>query len=394
MVEIAADRGYEEVTVRGLGRLAGISTGTFYKHFPNALHCFGHTYEWLMRSSLRRARLAWARGADWETGVRAALLAVLDDLSRHPKAAQLVLVEVYAAGPPMQARIRKEVAAFEELLGSRRAQPADVAAPIRRGIAAGVLRVARTRLLSGQLERLRDDADELGDWIVSLSSQPLTELDSPAAAEIAAERQRRRQEDLHRAIRGAPGDESGRVLAAVVKLSAAGGFAYLTVPRIRAEAGVSRRHLNDRFAGTEGCFLAAIEAIAGHATKRAALAADMADDWTAGVDAAIRSLCEEIACNPALAHLVFVEILAPGRSGLLCREQLVSIAAARLQLGSRSGRRPSPLVAEASSAAVWRILRSDVAARRAGATPRLAPLLLQLSLAPAAVAGPARIERH
>jgi AcrR family transcriptional regulator len=382
MVEFAAERGYEAVTVRGLGRLAGISTGTFYRHFPNVQHCFGHTYEWLMRSSLRRARAAQRRSEDWETGVRAALQSVLDDLARHPKAAQVVLIEAYAAGPAMHLRMRRAVAGFERLLATG---PGSVAVtdPIRPGIAAAVMRVARTRLLSGQLARLGEDGGQLGDWIMSLSSGQMIGFGgSTGPVTLAADAGSRRPGDLRRAIGGPLGSENGRVHAAVAKLSAANGFSQLTIPRIRAEAGVSRRHLDDRFAGTEGCFLEAIEAIATQASIRAAHAAGRTDDWVAGVDAAIGCLCEEIACNPTLAHLVFVEILAPGRRGLLCREQLISLAATHLRAAPPPEQRPSQLLAEASSAAIWRIVRTDIAARRAGAAPRLAPLLREVSLAP------------
>jgi len=384
MVELAADDGYEAVTVRGLARLAGISTGTFYKHFPNVEHCFGHAYEWLMRSSLRRAYAAQSRSEDWETGVRAALQSVLDDLVQNPKAAQIVLIEAYTVGPALHSRMRRGFATFEQLsLAVPRPELFAVTDPIRRGIAAAVMRVARTRLLSGRLACLREDGSQLGDWIVSLSSRHPTNFEIPdRPMDFSSETGNQQSGGLRRAIGGPLGSEEGRVFAAVAKLSATGGVSQLTIPRIRAEAGVSRRHLDDRFADTEECFLATIEVIAAHVAVRAAQAARRADNWTAGVDAAIRSLCKEIACDPFLAHLLFVEVLAPGRRGLLCRERLISLAASHLRAGPPPEHRPTQLFAEASCAAIWRIMRTDIAARRAVVTPRLAPLLLHVSLAP------------
>ncbi|HET7444459.1 MAG TPA: helix-turn-helix domain-containing protein [Solirubrobacterales bacterium] len=397
MVEFVSERGYEDVTVRGLARLAGISTGTFYRHFPNSQHCFFHTYEFLMRSTLRRAQAAQSRHRDWEGGVRAGLRSVLEDLSLHPKAAHVVLVEAYAVGPVMHPRIRKEVAAFECLLASgppRRTGP--LADTVRRGIAEGVMRVARTRLLLGQLTRLPADAGALGDWIASISRAPSIGPEDRhpfPSLNGGSESRRQPEEGLRRAIGGAPGSELGRILAAVVKLSAVDGFARLTIPRIRAEAGVPRRYLDDRFAGEEACFLAAIEAIAREAAVRAADEAGTTTDWANSVEAAIRGLCGEVAGNPALARLLFVEILAPGRRGLLCREDLISLAASRLRAAPPE-HRPSQLVAEASSAAAWGIVQTDVATQRAGATPRLAPLLAHVSLAPIRGDRHAEVERH
>lgn len=394
MVALTADRGFEDVTVRGLAGLAGISTGTFYRHFPNAEHCFGHACEWLVRSSLRRATVAQRGCADWEAGVRAALQSILDDLSRHPRAARIVLVESCSLLPELQAGLDEEVAAFGRLLdGDPASESAVIPDPIHCGIVVGVTRVARTRMLLGELECLPGDGPELADWIIALCRMPAIDWEGPnEPVTRTPESETRLQEDLRRAIGGSPGDEDGRVLAAVAKLSIADGYAELTMPRIRAEAGVTRRYLDGRFACAEGCFLATIEAIGTHAAFRAAQAARPADDWTAGVEAAIRCLCEEIASNPSLAHLVFAEVLAPGRQGLLCRERLITLAAAGLRAALPAGQRPSQLVAEASSAALWDVVRADVAARRPGAAPRLAPILLNVALIPA-VRG-SGVERH
>ena len=104
---------------------------------------------------------------------------MLDELARYPKAAQLVLVEAFAVGPAMQAQMREASAGFERLLtDSFASAPVEIAAPrhVARGIVAGVMRVARTRLLAGAGPELGALASALGDWVLSLPGEDIALL--------------------------------------------------------------------------------------------------------------------------------------------------------------------------------------------------------------------------
>jgi AcrR family transcriptional regulator len=396
MVEMVAERGYEGITVRGLARLAGVSTRSFYKHFANAEECFVATYESLVQGSLRRAYAAREESEGWEEGIRAALRSLIEDVAGHPKEARIVLVEAFAAGSAMHQTIGEAIAPFERLLIASFADaPHEVGAPrqIAQGIVAGVMRVVRRRLLAEPDAEPARLGDELGDWVLSLCGEVSSELEPPAPRLLRTNGRRR--------IREAPeepgptllagfGDERGRILAAVSKLALAGGYSSLTVPRIRADAGVSRRSFDARFADVDECFLEAVETLAVSAAERAEREAEGAQAWEGATYRAVTALCAEVASNAALAQLAFVEILAPGRRGVQRCEQLLSEAARRLRAAAPPGNRPSELGAEASVAAAWRIVHAEIAAGDTRGASSLAPLVIFVLLAPGVGARRAR----
>lgn len=385
MIDLSAERGNENVTVRGLTRLAGVSTRSFYKHFSNAEECFADTYEAVMQDGLQAAYAAQLGVEDDEEALRASLRALLEGLAEDPKAARLVLVEAFALGLGMQTRMRDATAGFERLLTD--SFPAALAPPreVVGGIAAGVMRVARTRLLSGDGAEPSRLAEQLGDWTIcfpAAEAPPLEPRDGKGFFALSARRENGEPcGDPLTPVLGQIGDEQGRILSAVTKLAAAGGFANLTIPRVRAEAGVSRRSFDRRFANLSECFLAAIEAMVASAVSRAHAEADASEGWAAGIHRGISALCAEAARSPVFARLAFVEIFAPGREGLARRERLITLGTERLRTAIPDGG-PSELVAEASVAAVWRIAHAEIAAGRVRELIRLAPLLTYVILAP------------
>lgn len=390
MIELSADLGYESITVRSLTRLAGVSTRSFYKHFANAEECFAYTYRSLIEDSLRRARAARNGSEDPEEAIRASLGSLSRDLASDPKASRVVLVEVFAAGPAMRTRRREATAGFEQLLGEGLACGREtVAAPARilGGIAAGAMRVARTRLLADDGPEAGALAGSFSEWMLALPGRYAPpELPARGPFGSAARNGVEVREDPGPTILGGVGEERGRILSAAVKLAATNGFSNLRIPRIRAEAGVSRRSFDARFDDVEECFLEAIEAIVAAAASQAMVEARGAPNWERGIHRGIRALCAEVAANPALARLAFIDIFAPGRAGLRRRERLVSLAADRLRRSAPPELRPSELVAEASAAAAWKIAHGEIAAGQAKDLPRLLPLLSYVVLAP--VIGP------
>src|SRR4051812_40348248 len=53
MVKTVAERGYGAVTVRELARVAGVSTRTFYRHYPSKEECFLRVHQLIVRRVLR-----------------------------------------------------------------------------------------------------------------------------------------------------------------------------------------------------------------------------------------------------------------------------------------------------------------------------------------------------
>jgi AcrR family transcriptional regulator len=390
MVELVAEHGYPGVTVRGLTRAAGVSSRTFYKHFENAGGCFASTYESLMGCGLGRASTSLEAGGDWERNVQEGLRSVLQGLADHPKAGHLALVDSFAAGPATQGQTLAAIREFEQLLtATLAAAPGQAAVPHRvvQGMVDGAMRVARARLLAGRAAELPGIADELGCWIVSLRcAYALGREDRAGPGDAERPGEQGQRNGLAVEPRKRIGDERGRILSAAARLAAGDGYRAMTVPRVRAEAGVSRRDFDTHFADLDECFLEAIEALTVAAVARAERRALGARSRAQGVYRATVALCGEIARYSALAQLGFIDIFAPGRAGLMRRERLVGLGAERLRRLPAAENRPSELAAEASMAAAWRIVQVEIVAGRGRELVQVAPLVAHVLLAPGAVA--------
>jgi AcrR family transcriptional regulator len=389
MVDLVAERGIGGVTIRGLARTAGVSTRTFYAHFPNAEECFTSTYETVMSTALESFTGSTMTEDDWEIAVRAGLHALMVEIAEHPPAAALALVEAFEAGPAMLREMgtrmrefeRSVLETFEQAPGGPR-----MPLPIVQGIAAGVERVVRTKVIEGRNAELPEVSEELAEWALSMYDPALEELPLPSLEESPAERRLRR----HPAERppattafGPLGDERARILSAVVSLALSEGYWSLTVPKIRREAAVSRRCFDSHFDGVDACFLGAIEALGEAAALRTERKAAGAPSWERGACRMVLTACDEVARSPALARLGFIDVFAPGREGLRCRERRIDLAAQRLRRVAGPGEELSWLACEASAGAAWRIIQAEVAAERTARLPQLAPQVAYVTLAPA-----------
>lgn len=377
MIDLAGESGFEAVTVRSLTRWAGVSSRTFYGHFPNREACLASTVDSVGHEFLRQAALNGAGQRNWEDKIRASLDALFRDFADRPKAARLVLVEALAAGRPARTASTKLTSDLERLLGRvLSCAPVASEAPERLvvGIAAGVVRVATMTTITGRAGELPQLVDGTAAWVFDTYEKQI--IDLCTRAERRSDK-RIRQELPSRSIGSASADSHGedeRILAAAARLAIGKGFNWLTVSKIRREAGVSRRDFDARFADATECFLAALGSLAQKAACEA-------DSWAAETGEekyrshrTMLALCALVARNQPHARLVMAKILVPGRPGLLRREQLISTAARQLRRGP-DGRGGGALAAEASVAAAWRIAQREVAADRANGLQKCAPLL-------------------
>jgi AcrR family transcriptional regulator len=383
MIELVSERGYGAVTVRELVRMAGVSTGTFYEHFADKDACFLRTYGLIVRRSTKQVGAAQKGCHDWRERLRLALRAWAEGIVREPQAARLGLVEVFAGGAAALEQMRRAEGHYETMIEQSFASapdPVPVPPLIVKGIVAGVHRVARAQLLGGRAHELPGMVDELLEWMLCFRSRAaasLAQLDAPAisAAPGAA--------TLALPDRGAREDERERILEAAARLAAEEGYWQLTVPRIRAEAGVSRKRFDEHFEDVQDCFIAALERRAERALAHTATAGAAARTWPGGLHRAMCALCAEIAAGPVLARLGFIEVFAPGPDGMLCRERAIAGIAESFRASAPTGQRPSELAAEASIGAVWGVIHHHVALGRAHQLPRITGVLSYLALAPA-----------
>lgn len=377
MVELVAEHGYNAVSVATLSNHARVSKRDFYKHFNSKEECFLATYDLIVRRSVRGILAAAEGENEWCERLRLGFLAFAGQIAGSPETARLALVEVFAAGAVAVERMQRTNRLFEALV-AKNLVFADGAPQLPRlvvkGIVAGGSRVARARLLSGHPRRLALDGGELMEWALTYCDDEVIRLDGlrvagapppTTVAEVPLE------------------DERGLVLAATARLVSQEGYATLTVPRICAVAGVSRRSFDAHFDGVADCFLATLKTLSGHTLSAAAPHYLTADDWASGVHRMVVSLCRHLACDPTFAGLAFLEVFSPGPEAIQWRSEMIAKLATMLRREAPPERRPSEFAAEASIGAMWGVIHHFVATGRGAQLPVAAPVLSYIALAPA-----------
>jgi AcrR family transcriptional regulator len=388
LVEIVAEGGHSTVTVRRVSRRARVSTGSFYRHYRNVEACFASTYAALAHTALSRAHVAQQRSSGSEAGRTAAMRSLFEGIAYNPQAARLVLVDAYDAGPETHELAGHVTSALERILVATESASDANSRYLAAGVAAGATRVATSAVLGDRTSDLPERTDEFATWVRVISAGAAApEVKNRVSGRLSRTRRvtpqgLARHVDLSGVDLGVVGDDRTSIRTAVAKLSLTRGFAKLTSAEIGAQAGVSQRRFRQEFRDLREPFHEAIDAIAAAASSHAEQAAGVAGDWQVAAKRAIAALCVEAARNPALARLSLVEILASGGEGLRRREDLISIAAARLRSAPPPRTRPSLFVAEASVASAWRLAQVEVAAGRAAQLVDLAPTIAHIALTP------------
>jgi AcrR family transcriptional regulator len=386
MVELVAEHGYNGFAVATLAKRAGVSTRDFYRHFAGKEACFLATYDLIVSRSVREILAAAESEEEWCARLRLGFLAFAGQIADNPETARLALVEVFAAGAGAVERMQRTNRLFEVLVAKNLAL-ADGGAGLPRlvvkGIVAGGSRVARARLLSEHPRRLALDGGELLEWALSFCDEEVVRLRELGVAGAAR---------LPATVAEMPlEDERTLILAATARLASEEGYATLTVPRVRAVAGVSRRSFDAHFEGVADCFLATLETLSGRTLDTAAPHYLTADDWASGVHRMIVSLCQHLACDATFVNLAFLEAFSPGPEAIQWRNEMIVKLATRLRREAPPRRQPSELAAEASIGAMWGVIHHFVATDHGAQLPLAAPVLSYLALAPA-IGGAAAIE--
>jgi AcrR family transcriptional regulator len=381
MIELVAEHGYNGVAVAMLTSRARVSKRDFYKRFTGKEDCFLATYDVVVNRSLRGILAAVEDEEDWRERLRLGFLAFAGQIADDPGAAQLALVEVFAAGAIAVERMLHTNRLFEALVTDLARTDGAPRLPrlVVKGIVAGCSRVARARLLSGQTRQLALDGGELMEWALSFYDDDVVHLrglgvDGPPSPPASAAVQ----------LGEVPlGDERALILAATARLASREGYATLTVPRVRAAAGVSKRCFDAHFEGVPDCFLATLEMLTGRTLAAAEPSYLTAEDWESGVHRMIASLCQHLARDRTFASLAFLEVFSPGPEVIRWRSEMIARLAAMLRRGAPPARRPTLFAAEASIGAAWGVIHHFVATGRGAQLPIAAPMLSYIALAPA-----------
>jgi AcrR family transcriptional regulator len=168
-----------------------------------------------------------------------------------------------------------------------------------------------------------------------------------------------------------------RLLTAVVELAYAGGVQALSVGKLCARAGLSRRTFYDLFEDRDDCLRAAFEdgvetvkqtvvcAVADEAGGRSARGAPKARVWSEHVRAGLVALLSLLDREPGLGHLLIVDGLGLGPRALEVRRRVLAQATRAIDSGraeARAGREPPPLTAEGTVGAVLAVVHDRLLA--------------------------------
>lgn len=361
-----------------LSHRARVSKRDFYKIFASKEECFLAAYDLIVRHSVRGIIAAAEGEEDWRERLRLGFLAFADQIAGRPEMARLALVEVFTAGAAAVERLQRTNRLFETLMAKSLAlsEEAPQLPPlVLKGVVAGGSRLARARLLCGHPPQRALDGDELMEWALSFCDAEVIRLPDLGATGALP---------LPEAAPLMPlNDERALILAAAARLASEEGHATLTVPRILAAAGVSRRSFDTHFEGAADCFLATLETLSDRTLTAAASSYLTADDWASGVHRMIAGLCRRLAHNPTFVGLAFLEAFSPDSEAVRWRCEMIAKLASRLRRGAPPAQRPSTLAAEASIGAMWGVIHHFVASGRGALLPIAAPSLSYLALAPA-----------
>ncbi|HEX5592296.1 MAG TPA: TetR/AcrR family transcriptional regulator [Solirubrobacterales bacterium] len=386
MVELAAEHGYNAFSVAALVKRARVSKRDFYKHFSGKEECFLDTYDIIINRSLRGIHAAVEGEEERHERLRLGFLTFADQLADNPEAARLALVEIRAAGTGAIERMLRANRLIEALV-AKCFTPADGSPRLPRllvkGIVAGCYRVARARLLSEHPRQLTLDREELMRWALSFCDDDIGRLRGlglDGAPPLPAT-----------PARPSPGDERAMILAATARLASTEGSATLTVPRVRAAAGVSGSSFYAHFDGVADCFRTTLDTLSGRTLEAAEPFYLTTEDWASGVHRMIVRLCQHLAGDPTLADLAFREGFSPGPETIEWRSEMIARLAAMLRRGAPPTQKPTVLAAEASIGAMWGVVHHFVAGGSREKLPIAAPVLSYIALAPA-IGGAAAVE--
>lgn len=100
MVRVAAERGYEGVSVAEVIELAGVSRRTFDAHFVSKENCFLEAYDAAINIVVNQYAAAFERELDasWVERITAGLRALVELLAAEPDISRLALVDIAAVG--------------------------------------------------------------------------------------------------------------------------------------------------------------------------------------------------------------------------------------------------------------------------------------------------------
>lgn len=149
MAEVCAERGYAQASVERVAKRAGVSSLTFYRQFADKRNCMLASHRQLLGRLLEEVDRAREEAGDPGAMRRATVRTALALFAADPPSAQLLTVEILAAGPEGAEQHDAMVDAFAGRLGTDWVR------------AGGSLALVGKRVMSDEAARLPELEDEI-----------------------------------------------------------------------------------------------------------------------------------------------------------------------------------------------------------------------------------------
>jgi AcrR family transcriptional regulator len=184
------------------------------------------------------------------------------------------------------------------------------------------------------------------------------------------------------------------MLAATVQVVGELGYEKMSVARVTARAGVSRRTFYDLFADREDCFMAAFEDALTVVSERTVNAYSVPGRWESRVRGALTEILGFVEEEPDQGRLLVVESLVAGPKAMARRAQITRVLVAALEEGRREARTDEPpaLSAEGLVGAVLSVLHARLVQHDTGSLAALLNPLMSMIVLP--YQGPAAARRE
>lgn len=163
---VAADRGYEALTIPAISGAAGVSNATFYEHFSSKEEAFVAAFDALAKQALRATAAAAAGREDWGEAVGAGMRGLLEFTAANRLFARLAFFELPTAGANALDRADATTKRFTAFLAPA-ALPAEIEAPpavVVEAIGGGIWAVIQHEIAHGREASLAEIASEI-TWI-------------------------------------------------------------------------------------------------------------------------------------------------------------------------------------------------------------------------------------
>jgi AcrR family transcriptional regulator len=167
---VAAERGYEAMSVADIVKAAAVSRNAFYKNFSDKQECFAMAHDAGHERIFEMLVQPCEEAATIEERVERSLTAGLDALAAEPDVARLLFVEAPSAGEEIALRYHEWLGRYGTLLRTAAPEmpPGSQPAPEVEGVIVGGIasRVA-SEVLNGRTAKLPELAAPLVEYVLA-----------------------------------------------------------------------------------------------------------------------------------------------------------------------------------------------------------------------------------